>query len=62
MQVAELQKLDSSVRDQIMIAIQCTEKLMAGKMNKSQYVDNEANINGRREDFLQKMENLLSSL
>jgi len=60
--VAELQKLDSAVRDQIVLAIQCTEKLMVGKMNKAQYVDNEANINGKREELLQKMENLLSSL
>lgn len=60
--MGELQKLDSAVKEQIAIAIQHTERLMANKMNKTQYLEQEAAINSKREDLLQKMETLLSSL
>lgn len=60
-QVAELQKLDSAVKEQTNLAIQSAEKLIAGKMNRQTYIDNEANIKSKKEDYCQKMENILAA-
>jgi len=60
--VAELQKLDDRMKEQIGMNINSAEKLIAGKMNKAQYVEYEGNVNSKREDLYQKMENLLGSL
>jgi len=60
--VAELQKLDDRMKEQIGMNITSAEKLIAGKMNKAQYVEYEGNVNSKREDLSQKMENLLGLL
>jgi oligosaccharyltransferase complex subunit alpha (ribophorin I) len=61
-QVAELQRLDSLYKDQLNLAIQMAEKLVAGKINRQQYLDGENGVNSKREDIYQKMEALRASL
>lgn len=60
--VQELQHLDSQVREQVNLAITYAEKLIAGKMNKQQYVDVEATVRSKKEDLYTKMEGILASL
>jgi oligosaccharyltransferase complex subunit alpha (ribophorin I) len=60
--IAELQKLDSSVRDQLQLAMQAVEKLIAGRLNKTLYVDQEAVIRSKREEFCLKMDSIVASL
>ncbi|KAI8504255.1 PREDICTED: dolichyl-diphosphooligosaccharide--protein glycosyltransferase subunit 1-like [Branchiostoma belcheri] len=60
--VGELQKLDSNLKDQIVLSISLAEKVVAGKMGKQQYIDNEKVYSAKREDIMGKTETLLSSL
>ncbi len=62
LQVQELQKLDSLVRDQVNLANQYAEKLIANKMSKQQYVDYESTVKGKRNDLIGKMEAILNTL
>lgn len=61
-QVSELQRLDGQYKDQINLAITLAEKLVAGKINRQQYLDNETGVNNKREDIYQKMEALRATL
>ena len=61
-QVQELQSLDNQVRDQIALAIQHAEKLIAQRLTKAQYVDSETTVKGKRDKIYQKMEDLLMVL
>jgi oligosaccharyltransferase complex subunit alpha (ribophorin I) len=60
--VQQLQGLDVQMRDQITLGIQYAEKLIAGKLNKQQYIDTESNVRTKRTEIYAKMEGLLSSL
>lgn len=60
--VNELQKLDRLVKDQLSNQVTYAEKLLAGKMKKDQYVDFEQGIAKKKEDLLEKMDNILASL
>ena len=60
--MAQLQKLDSEVREVINNAISHSERLISGKMSKQQYVDMEATVKTKREELYQKMESLLSAM
>ncbi|XP_074645590.1 dolichyl-diphosphooligosaccharide--protein glycosyltransferase subunit 1-like [Tubulanus polymorphus] len=60
--VNELQKLDQQFRDQVNLGITYAEKLVAGKMNKSQYIEYEATNETKKDDVLQKMETILLAL
>lgn len=60
--IAELQRLDTQIREQINLAVQQAEKLISGKMQKQQYLDMEATISGKRDEICMKMETLLASL
>ena len=60
-QVAELQHLDQQVREQINLANQWAEKLVAGKVSKQQYLDTEATIHVKNAGLLQKAEDILTS-
>lgn len=60
--VVELQHLDSQVREQVNLAITYAEKLIAGKMTKQQYVDVEATVRSKKEDYYTKMEGILANL
>lgn len=59
--VAELQRLDTQVKEQINLAIQYAEKLISGKLNKQQYIDIESTMKTKKDDLIQKMEVLLTS-
>jgi len=60
--VAEIQRLDVQYKDQTNLAITYAEKLVAGKLHKNQYIEYEAANEAKKEDILNKMENLLSAL
>jgi oligosaccharyltransferase complex subunit alpha (ribophorin I) len=60
--VAELQNLDSHVREQVNLAITYAEKLIQGKINKQQYLDVEATVKTKKEELYSKMEGILASL
>lgn len=60
--VAELNRLDHQYKDQINLQITYAEKLVAGKFNKQQYLDNEKSITEKRGDLYQKMDELSSGL
>lgn len=60
--VSELQSLDSSVRDQLNLAVSSAEKLIAGKYNKQQYLEVETNIKAKKDDLYAKMESILDGL
>ena len=60
-QAGELQHLDQQVREQINLANQWAEKLVAGKVSKQQYLDTEATIRAKNAGLLQKAEDILAS-
>ncbi|KAL8559205.1 hypothetical protein ACOMHN_048452 [Nucella lapillus] len=60
--VSELQRLDGQYKDQINLAITMAEKLIAGKINRQQYLESEAGVSSKREDVYQKMETLRAML
>jgi len=62
MQVADLQKLDTSIREQITLSMQLAEKLVNGRMSKQQYIDGDATIRAKKDEFSQKMDVILASL
>jgi len=60
--VVELQQLDTQMKEQIGSAINYAERLLSNKLNKSQYLEHEVQINAKREELCTKMEALLSTL
>ena len=59
--MGELQKLDHQVKEQITLLVTYAEKLVAGKMNKTSYIDTEKAVQAKKEELCQKMETMLSS-
>jgi len=62
LQVAELQKQDASVREQITLSISLAEKLVNGRISKQQYIEGDAAIRAKRDELCQKMDVILTSL
>lgn len=62
LQVNELQVSDRQYKDLVALATTLAEKLVSGKINKQQYLDNEKINKTKREDLDSKMEALRSSL
>jgi len=60
--VAELQKLDERMKEQIGQNMIHAEKLIAGKMAKTAYIEQESAVATKRDDLYQKMEALLTTL
>jgi len=60
--IGELQKLDAGVREQLQLAMQAAEKLVAGRMGKQQYVDQEVVIRSKREELCVKMDAIVGAL
>lgn len=58
----ELQVSDRQYKELVALAITLAEKLVNGKMNKQQYLDNEKSNKSKREELDSKMEALRSSL
>merc|ERR1712127_1166601 len=57
--VAELQKFDALVKDQINLSITAAEKLITGKFTKQQYIDYEGTLNTKKDDLYSKMDDIL---
>lgn len=60
--VSELQKLDKQLKDQFQQHMTIVDKLIANKMSKQQFVENEGTINKKKEELAEKMVQLVSSL
>jgi len=60
--IGELQKLDTSVREQLQLAMQAAEKLVGARMGKQQYLDQEAVIRAKRDEYCQKMDAIVGAL
>jgi len=60
--IAELQKLDTAIREQLQLAMQSAEKLVAGRMNKVQYVDQELVIRAKKDELCAKMDTIVGAL
>lgn len=60
--VAELQRLDSQVREQLMLSIQHADRLVAGRISKQQYLDLDGGVRAKRDELCAKMEGILGSL
>ena len=58
----ELQVSDRQYKELVAVAITLAEKLVNGKMNKQQYLDNEKSNKSKREELDSRMEALRSSL
>ena len=58
----ELQVSDRQYKELVALAITLAEKLVNGKMNKQQYLDNEKSNKSKREELDSRMEALRSSL
>lgn len=62
LKVNELQVSDRQYKELVALAITLAEKLVSGKINKQQYLENEKLNKTKREDLDSKMEALRSSL
>lgn len=62
LQVGELQELDRQVRENINGGVVLAEKLVAGKLNKQQYVESESSLRKKQDDIIVKMEEIQASL
>lgn len=60
--VAELQRYDKNLKEQLQQQQVLVEKLIANKVNKQQYLDSEAVIVRKKEGLAEKMQSVLSGL
>ncbi|CAM1324160.1 RPN1 (predicted), partial [Pycnogonum litorale] len=60
--VGELQKLDKSMKEQLTLQVSLTERLVGGKVNKNQFIESENAIIKRKDEILDKMESIVTSL
>lgn len=60
--VNELQRVDKSLRDQQVQQVALVEKLITGKLAKPAFIDQEAAVNKKKEEYLDKINAILRSL
>ncbi|CAD5114442.1 DgyrCDS3573 [Dimorphilus gyrociliatus] len=60
--VADLQKLDKELREQVLASVTHAEKLVAGKLQKQHYLELEQAAANKRNDLSAKMDNLVASM
>jgi len=60
--VDQLQRMDKSVKELLAQQTTFAEKLVSGRMSKSQYVDNDNNVNRKKEETCSKMDELILTL
>ncbi|XP_041347808.1 dolichyl-diphosphooligosaccharide--protein glycosyltransferase subunit 1-like [Gigantopelta aegis] len=60
--VSELQRLDSSYKEQINLGISLAERLVHNKIGKQQYLESDKSVSGKKEEIYQKMETLTAHL
>lgn len=60
--IAELQRQDKALREYLAQHVAVSERLVAGKLGKPQFVEQEAQLNKKKEEAVQKMEAVVASL
>ena len=61
-QVGEVQKLDGQVKDLVGRSCQEAERLVAGKVKKEAYIDNEKTLASKRLELVTRIDSLLDTL
>lgn len=61
-QVSEMQRLDAQVKELVLKAAVEAERLVAGKLKKDTYIENEKLISGKRQDLVGKIDHILDAL
>ncbi|XP_072477911.1 dolichyl-diphosphooligosaccharide--protein glycosyltransferase subunit 1-like [Notamacropus eugenii] len=60
--VSDVQKLDSQVKDLLLKSSLEAERLVAGKLRKDAYIENEKALSSRRQELVTKIDNILDAL
>lgn len=60
--VGEIQKLDGQVKDLVCRSCQEAERLVAGKVKKESYIENEKGLAAKRQDLVSRIDSLLDAL
>ncbi|XP_076124119.1 dolichyl-diphosphooligosaccharide--protein glycosyltransferase subunit 1 [Alosa pseudoharengus] len=60
--VGEVQKLDGQVKDLVCRSCQEAERLVAGKVKKEAYIENEKGLASKRQDLVSRIDSLLDAL
>ncbi|XP_075852052.1 dolichyl-diphosphooligosaccharide--protein glycosyltransferase subunit 1 [Microcebus murinus] len=60
--VSEMQKLDAQVKDLVLKSAVEAERLVAGKVKKDTYVDNDKLLSGKRQELVAKIDHILDAL
>ncbi|KAL4656008.1 dolichyl-diphosphooligosaccharide-protein glycosyltransferase subunit 1 [Arapaima gigas] len=60
--VAEVQKLDSQVKELVVRSCQEAERLVAGKVKKEAYIENEKSLASKRQELINRIDSLLDAL
>ncbi|XP_062401908.1 dolichyl-diphosphooligosaccharide--protein glycosyltransferase subunit 1 [Sardina pilchardus] len=60
--VGEVQKLDGQVKDLVCRSCQEAERLVAGKVKKEAYIENEKGLASKRQDLVSRVDSLLDAL
>lgn len=60
--VSEIQKLDSQVKELVLKSSVEAERLVAGKLKKDTYIENEKMHSNKRQDLVTKIDNILDAL
>lgn len=61
-QVSEMQKLDAQVKELVLKSAVEAERLVAGKLKKDTYIENEKLISGKRQELVSKIDHILDAL
>lgn len=61
-QVSEMQRLDAQVKELVLKAAVEAERLVAGKLKKDTYIENEKLISGKRQELVSKIDHILDAL
>lgn len=62
LQVGEIQKLDSQLKDLVCRSCQEAERLVAGKVKKDAYIESDKTLSGKRQELVSRIDNLLDAL
>lgn len=61
-QVSEMQKLDAQVKELVLKSAVEAERLVAGKLKKDTYIENEKLSSGKRQELVTKIDHILDAL
>lgn len=62
LQVAEIQKLDTQVKEIVVKSSSEAERLVAGKLKKDNYIESEKQHANKRQELVNKIDNILDAL